>query len=188
MYIPVQVTFRNMDHSPAVENRVREHMARLERYFEPIMSCRVVVEAGHHHHHKGNLYHVRIDLTVPGAELVVSREPAQHHAHEDVYVAIRDAFDDMTRRLEDHARRTRQAVKHHETPPHGRIREIMPAADYGVIETPEGREVRFSRNSVVDFDFDKLEVGDEVRFAEIEGEEGPVASTVHVVGKHRSAG
>lgn len=188
MQIPVQVTFRNMDHSPAVETRVREHAARLERYFDQVMSCRVVVEAHHHHHQKGNLYHVRIDLTVPGAELVVSREPALHHAHEDVYVAIRDAFDDMTRRLEDHARRIRQAVKHHETPPHGRIREIMPAADYGVIETSDGRELRFSRNSVVDFDFDKLEVGDGVRFVETQGDEGPAASTVHVVGKHHITG
>lgn len=188
MQIPVQVTFRNMDHSPLLEGRVREEAAKLERYFDRIMGCRVVVEAHHHHHHKGNLYHLRIDLTVPGAELVVSREPAQHHAHEDVYVAIRDAFDDITRQLEDHARKRRDDVKYHETPSHGRIREIMPAANYGIIETSDGREIHFTRNSVVDSDFDKLDVGDEVRFAEIEGEDGPAASTVHLMGKHHIVG
>ncbi len=188
MQVPVQVTFRNMDHSPVLEGRVHEEAAKLERYFDRIMSCRIVVEAHHCHHHKGNLYHVRIDLRVPGAELVVNREPAQHQAHKDVYVTIRDAFDEITRQLGDHARKRRDDLKYHETPPHGRIREIMPAANYGVIETPNGRAIRFTRNSVVDFDFDELEVGDEVRFAEVEGEDGPVASTVHVVGKHHIVG
>lgn len=188
MQIPVQITFRNLDHSSAVEERVREQAAKLDQYFNRIMSCRVVIEAPHRHHHKGNLYHVRIDLTVPDAELVVSREPPLNQAHEDIYVVIRDAFDAMKRRLEDHARKRRKQVKHHEVSPHGRIREIMPAADYGLIETADGRELRFTRNSVVDSDFDKLEVGDAVRFAENEGEEGPTASTVYVVGKHHVVG
>lgn len=113
MNTPLQVTFRNMDHSPAVEERVRELATRLERYFEPIVGCRVVVEADHRRHHKGNTYHVTIDLTVPGAELAVSHEPDADHAHEDVYVAVRDAFNAMTRRLEDHARKVRHEVKHH---------------------------------------------------------------------------
>jgi len=188
MEIPLEVTFRNTSGSQALEANVREHAARLDRYFDQIMRCRVMVEAGHHHHHKGNLYHVRIDITVPGNEIVVSREPAGHHAHEDVYVAIRDAFDAARRRLEDHARRIRHDVKYHEPPQHGRIREIVPAADYGVIETPEGRELTFWRTSVVQGAFDKLEVGDEVTFSEAQGEQGPVASTVHVVGEHHVVG
>ncbi len=186
--LPLQVVFRNMDHSPAVEARVREQAEKLERFYDRIMSCRVVVETHHRHHHKGNLYHVRIDLTVPGDELVVSREPADHHAHEDVYVAVRDAFDAMRRQLQDFARRQRGDVKEHEPPPHGRIREIAPLADYGVIETSDGREIPFTRNSVVNYDFDKLEVGDSVRFVEVESDEGPAASTVHVEGKQHVVG
>jgi ribosomal subunit interface protein len=186
--LPLQVVFRNMDHSPAVEARVREQAEKLERFYDRIMSCRVVVETHHRHHHKGNLYHVRIDLTVPGDELVVSREPADRHAHEDVYVAVRDAFDAMRRQLQDFARKQRGDVKEHEPPPHGRIREIAPLAGYGVIETSDGREIPFTRNSVVDYDFDKLEVGDSVRFVEVESDEGPAASTVHVEGKQHVVG
>ncbi|OOG22975.1 30S ribosomal protein S30 [Thioalkalivibrio denitrificans] len=184
----VELTFRNMDPSPAVEERVRTQIDKLGQFHDHIMACRVAIESSHRHHHKGNLYHVRIDLTIPDHELVVSREPSGHHAHEDVYVAIRDAFDAMRRQLQDAVRKQRGKVKHHETPPHGRIREIAPAADYGVIETPDGREIRFSGKSVVDYDFARLEVGDSVWFTEVESEDGPAASTVHVEGKHHIVG
>jgi ribosomal subunit interface protein len=184
----VELAFRNMDASPAVEDRVRTQIAKLGQFHDHVMACRVVVECHHRHHHKGNLFHVRIDLTIPDHELVVNREPKEHQAHEDVYVAIRDAFDAMRRQLQDTVRIRRGKVKHHETPPHGRIREIAPAADYGVIETPDGREIRFSSKSVVDYDFARLEVGDPVWFTEVESDEGPAASTVHVEGKHHIVG
>lgn len=183
---PVQVLFRNMDRSAAVEDRVRELADKLENYFDNIVSCHVAVEAPHRHRRKGNRYHVRIDLTVPDAELAVNRGGS--HDHEDVYVAVRDAFAAMTRRLEDYARRHRHDVKRHTGQAHGRIREIMPAADYGVIETADGRELEFTRNSVVDDDFDRLNVGDEVRFAEAQSDRGPAASTVYVVDKRHREG
>jgi ribosomal subunit interface protein len=182
---PLQITFRNMDPSEAMEADVREKAAKLDEFFTDIMSCRVVVESLHHSHHKGNLYHVRIHITVPGEkEIVVSREPVEHHAHEDAYVAIRDAFDAARRQLQDHARQVRQDVKHHEQVPHGRIRELVPAEDYGRIQSSDGREIYFHRNSVVNADFDKLEEGMEVRFAEEQGDAGPQASSVQLVGKH----
>lgn len=184
---PLQITFRNMDHSHAVEARVRELASRLERYSNDIMGCSVVVEANHHHHHKGNLYHVRIDLTVPGTELVVSRDPPQHQANEDVYVAVRDAFKSARRQLEDYARKQQGQVKQHEAPVHGRVRELMKATGWGMIETVDGRVIRFTRRSVVDGGFDKLKVGDEVTFSEAVGVEGTVASTVHPTGKHHPA-
>ncbi len=188
MQIPVQVTFRNLASSPAIEQKVHEQAAKLDQFFEHIMSCRVVIEAPHHHHHRGNLYQVHLDVTVPDAELAVSRGDPHHHEHQDVYVVIRDAFDAMRRQLEDHARKQRGKVKHHAAPPHGRVKEIMPDVGYGVIETADGREIRFTRNSVVDGDFTKLAAGDEVRFAEVDSAEGPVASTVHLVGKHHPVG
>lgn len=188
MQIPVQVVFRNMERSAAVEERVRREVEKLEQHFQPIMGCRVALKASHKHHQEGNLFHVRIDLTVPGAELVVSRDPSEHQAHEDMYVAIRDAFDAATRQVEEYAQKRRREVKHHETPLHGRVKEIISEADRGVIETHDGREILFTRNSVVDYAFNKLNVGDEVRFSEAEGEQGPVASTVHVVGKRHVAG
>jgi ribosomal subunit interface protein len=117
MKLPVQITFRDMSPSEALEANVREKAQKLDRFYDRIMGCRVVVEAHHKHHHKGNLYHVRIDLTVPGQELVVSREPVEDHSHEDVYVAVRDAFDAARRQLEDYARRRRHQVKRHEGAP-----------------------------------------------------------------------
>ncbi len=182
MQLPLQVTFRNMEPSEAVERAVREKAAKLERFYERIMGCRVVLEAVTRRHHQGNLYRVRIDLTVPGRELVVSREPGKDHAHEDVYVAIRDAFDAMRRQLEDYARKRRGEVKHHEAPPHGRIAQLFP--DHGFIETPDGREIYFHRNSVLNGGFDHLQVGTEVAFTEEEGIKGPQASTVRPLGKH----
>lgn len=182
MKLPLQIVFRNMEPSAAIEADVRERVDKLDRFYEHIMSCRVAIELHHRHHHQGNLCHVRVDLKVPDSEIVASREPSEHHAHEDVYVAIRDAFNAVQRRLEDYIRRRRGVVKAHEAPPHGRVVELY--ADYGKIETPDGRMVYFHRNSVVGGDFDHLDVGTEVRFVEETGELGPQASTVHVIGKH----
>ncbi len=187
MELPLQITFRNVPPSPAIEANIREKMARLDRFSEHIMACRVVVEAPHRRHHQGTLYHVRIDLSVRGGELVVSREPAAHHAYEDVYVAVRDAFDAAARQLEDYVRRQRGDTKQHEAPPHGRIVRLVADEDHGFIATPDGREVYFHRNCVLGDGFDKLEVGDAVRFIEEPGEKGPQATTVRAVGKHHAA-
>lgn len=188
MQLPVQITFRDLDHSDAIEAAIREKVAKLDQLHQRIMSCRVVVEAAHKNRHKGNLYHVRIDMTVPEGELVVSRTNGMNHAHEDVYVAIRDAFDAARRQLQDHARRQRGEVKAHEVPAHGRIAQVFPEEGYGRIETSDGREIYFHRNSLIDGEFERLEVGSEVRFTEEMGEMGPQASTVHLIGKHHVVG
>jgi len=188
MKLTPEITFRGLPRSDALEADIRKKIAKLDRFFEHIMSCRVVFETGHMHHHKGNLYHVRVALTVPGRELVVSRDSEKHQAHQDPYVAVRDAFDAAQRQLEDYARELRGDVKSHDLPGRGRIVELVPYMDYGRIETPDGRLVYFHRNSVLHVDFDKLEEGIEVRFAEEQGDEGPQASTVCLVGKHPIVG
>lgn len=188
MEIPLQITFRDVPRSEALEADIREKAGKLDQFYEKLMACRVVVERPHGHQHKGELFQVRIDLTVPGRELVVQRAPGQHHAHEDPYVAVRDAFDAARRQVQDFARRQRGDVKHHEESPHGKILEVVPMRDCGTIESADGREIYFHRNSVVDADFDSLETGDEVWFAEEAAAEGPQASTVHVVGKHHRIG
>lgn len=188
MQRPLEVTFRDLDPSPAVEAKVYERAEKLEQFCDEIVGCRVMIEAPHRHHHRGNLYHVRIDLTLPGKEIVITRDPKRHNAHEDIYVALRDAFDAARRRLEEYVRRRRQQVKHHETPPHGAIKQLFPEMDYGIIVTPDNREVYFHRNSIIDADFSTLSEGMEVRFVEESGEQGPQASTVRLVGKHHVAG
>ncbi len=187
MDIPLEVSFRNMDRSDAVEARVRERAAKLEKFGDRITSCRVVIEAPQRRHHKGNLFHVRIEIGVPGRpELVVSRHPKDKHAHEDVHVAVRNAFDAARRQLEDYTRRIGGSVKTHEMPAHGKVARLFPDRDYGFVETSDGREVYFHRNAVVKGAFDRLKVGSEVRLSVVEGEsaQGPQASTVQPIGKH----
>lgn len=121
-----------MEPSAAVTDRIHEEAAKLDEFFPRITSCRVVVEAPHRHHQWGELYHVRIDLGVPGTELVVSHEPSaravlksedevtavrkhieRHPEHRDVFVAIRDAFASARRQLQDYVQRLRGEVKTH---------------------------------------------------------------------------
>jgi cold shock CspA family protein len=184
MQIPLLITFRNFERSEKIEDDIRVHASKLEEFCDRITSCRVVIEEPHHHHHKGNLYHVRVLVSVPQRELVVDREPAEHHAHEDAHVTLRDAFDAMRRQLEDYVRELRSDVKVHPVPPHGKVMQIFPEDGYGFIETPDGREIYFHRNSVLDVSFEDLQLGTDVRFTEEEGDKGPQASTVRPVGKH----
>ena len=109
MQTPLQITIRDIEHSEALETRIRDKAKKLEEFFKNIMSCRVVVEAPHKHHHQGKQFNVRIDIGVPGNEIVVNRDH-----HEDVYVALRDAFDAAKRKLEDYVRITRGDIKTHE--------------------------------------------------------------------------
>jgi cold shock CspA family protein/ribosome-associated translation inhibitor RaiA len=181
MELPLQITFRDVPPSAAVEVRIREEAEALQRFYDRIQRCRVVVELPHRHHHQGRVYDVRIDLTVPGREIVIGRDPALNHAHEDLYVAIRDAFDAAKRQLQDHIRREREHGNAHPHTPatEGRVARIFRDEGYGFIETADGREVYFHRNSVVDGDFDRLAGGTPVRFTEELGEKGPQATTVH---------
>ena len=185
MQVPLQITFRHMDSSPALEARIRQRAQELEHFFDRITACHVTVES-RHRQRQGNLFEVRIDLVVPGREIVAGRDRGINHAHEDAHVAVRDAFDALRRRLEDHAREGRGDVKLHAVPDHGRIARLLPDRDGGFIVTASGDEIYFHRNSVTDGSFDALEIGAEVRFVarESESAEGPQASTVTPLGKH----
>jgi ribosomal subunit interface protein len=178
MALSLQITVRNVSLSEAAEKSIRERASKLDSFYDKITSCHVTVDSPHRHQHKGILYDVRIDMTVPGAELVIKREP-----DEDIYVAIRNAFDAARRQLEDFVRRQRGQVKSHVGAPHARVSNLFPEEGYGFLETPDGREIYFHRNSVLNGGFDRLKVGVEVRFAEEEGEKGPQASTVAPIGK-----
>jgi len=184
MRIPLKITWRQMDPSSFAEAEIRERAGKLEQFYDDITRCEVTVEMPHKHRHQGNLFSVRIDVTVPGKEIVVQRSPDEHQAHEDPYVAIRDAFDAMRRQLEDYSRIQRGKVKTHDVPLHGEIVELNPDEGYGKLRTPDGREVYFHRNCVIDASFDKLSIGTPLRFTEELGERGPQATTAHVIGKH----
>ena len=100
MDLPLQITFRNMPPSDAINVNIMERYEKIERFADHITSCRVMVEIPHKHQPKGNLYKVSLDITLLGEEIVSNRHSGHHHAFGNVYVAIRDAFDSVYRQLE----------------------------------------------------------------------------------------
>jgi len=197
MTLPIQITFRNIEPSNGIEAKVRQEAAKLEKFYSPIMSCRVVIEVPEHRRRYGGLHHVRIDLGLPGGELVIKNEPSLHGSipeeeqktakhlevdtpHKHVELAIRDAFRSARRQLEDYARRQRRDVKTHETH-RAEVAELYPKKGYGFLKTADGRQIYFHRNSVLHGSFGRMKVGSTVAFAEEQGERGPQASTVRMV-------
>jgi ribosome-associated translation inhibitor RaiA len=102
MSLPLQITFRDIDPSPAAETKIREHAEKLAKKSSRITACHVVVQAPHRHRTKGFVYDVRVGLAVPGSDIIVGREDRERPSHADLHVAIRDAFEAARRQLEDH--------------------------------------------------------------------------------------
>jgi cold shock CspA family protein len=197
----LDVAFVNLRRSEWIEGEVRSRAARLAAFYGRITACHVRIGAPHRHHEQGNRYSVRIELSVPGRRIVVSHEPTLRATLQDldegrmrktadtravdkhVLVAVREAFDIARRRLQDHARRRRGAVKIHTVPPSGRIIRLIPERQHGWIQADDGQEVYFHRNAVLGTRFDRLRVGAAVRFVEERGEKGVQASTVRLSGR-----
>jgi hypothetical protein len=109
----LQITFLGMSRSPSVETQIQRWVGKLEKSFGRIQTCATWIELPHRHARKGNTFRVRVELAVPGEMIVVSRDAGLDHAHENVAVAISDAFRAARRRLQDHACVQRGDVKLH---------------------------------------------------------------------------
>lgn len=173
MKVPLEISSRNIDLSTEMEQLINEKAEKLNNFHDGIISCRVMVEVPHRSQRKGIFYNVRIDLTVPGGDVVVKREPG-----EDLYITICNAFDVAERQLKGFAEKQRGDVKRRETKPVGRVVRMFPEDGYGFLENMEGREVYFHENSVLGGKFKDLVVGSLVTFVEREGDEGSQASSV----------
>lgn len=173
MQVPLQIIIRDDDPSGAIEKRIREKAEKLNQFSDRIISCRVAIEFTQRHKHQGKLYNVRIHLAVPGKELV-----ANHNEKEDLYVAIRDAFDDMVRQLEKSVQKLHREVKAHPELLEGHVVRIFKEDDFGFIATSDGEEFYFNASNVVHPSFEKLEVGTPVHFIKAMGDEGPQAHRV----------
>ncbi len=173
MQIPLEISTRDVTLSPPIEAELRKRADKLERHYNRITSCRIAVERPTgNHHHEGGPYRVRVDVTVPGSELVADKQA------EEIFAAIREAFDAAERQVEDFSQRRRDHVRSQSGSPEGRVVRIFPDEGFGFLTASDGREVYFHRNAVLDPGFEKLVVGARVRFAEEQGFEGPQASTV----------
>ena len=182
MDIPLRIAFQGMEPSPALEERIRDKVSGLSRYHGHIVGGRVVIERLQKHSRQGDLFTVKIELSVPGGEITVSRE-----RDPDVYVALRDAFDAARRRLEDRERRERGTTKVHDAEFPGRIVRIFPEEGFGFIASEDGREIYFNRDNCAHPSFDRLDIGNRVRFLVAEGAEGPQARRVTRKADHEEA-
>jgi cold shock CspA family protein len=203
MQSPLQITFRNLASSATIEEWVRTEADKLDGLYNRVMRCRVAIEVPHRHHRKGSPYHIRIDLTVPGEEIVVKREPSLSHRarqlgeteikkrlevktpHKNLRAAINDAFRAAGRRLQDYARRQRGDVKSHPSLQVARVGKILQDRGYGFLTSDDGRGIYFHKNSLLNGAFSHLKVGTRVSFVEELGDKGPQASTVRTISKER---
>ena len=184
METPVQIDFQGMAAQPQIRGVIDKHVSELEQRFGRITAGRVVLKAPGGHHRIG-LYEINIRLELPdGREVNVTRTPGEDDRQSDLNFAINDAFKHARRQLQDHVRRMQGQVKQHETEPIATVARIDPSGEFGFLETTDGREIYFHRNSVLDGGFSRLTVGARVAFAEEMGEKGPQASTVRPLGKH----
>lgn len=190
MESPLQISFKNMDRSEYAEKSIREKMNKLERVYDGVTSCHVYVEAPHKHHRKGNHYEVRIEVHVPGTDLAVSNKPGDTNKHEDLNIALRDAFNAMERQLKRRRRKITGEIKTHEGALQGRIAEIDHAQGYGQIIAADGQLIYFHENSVVDGTFRDLKQRDPVELVvqTKESDIGPQASTVRPISEMKFAG
>ncbi|MCB1986454.1 MAG: HPF/RaiA family ribosome-associated protein [Burkholderiales bacterium] len=178
----LQITIRDVPHSGALDAKIREKAEKLEKFYPHIIRCRVVVGVPHKHKHQGRIFNVRLDITVPGNELVIN-----HDSDEDVYVALRDAFNAAKRQLEDYSRRQRHDVKAHSPVLHGKVVRVFKDEGYGFVESLDGRELYFHCDNLSGGNFDQLTPGEEVQFIEDIGSEGYQAKRVST-GKHHIPG
>jgi ribosomal subunit interface protein len=184
MQTSVEIDFQDIDPTPAVREAINQHVAELERRFSRVTACRVVLKGPGNHHRTGGLYEVNIRLALPdGREVNVGRTAQNDERHSDLTFAINDAFKRARRQLQDQVRRLQRQVKTREAPPTATVVRLDESGEFGFLETADGQEVYFHRNSVLD-GFDRLTVGSRVTFAEEMGEKGPQASTVKLLGKH----
>ncbi len=176
MKLPLEISARDVRINDETEELIRDKALKLDRFYDQIIGCRVKVDMPHRSQRSGIMYNVRIDITVPGGELIVKREPDQ-----DLHVAIVNSFETARRRVTEYAEKQRGGVKTHFEKPVARVVRIFPEQGYGFLMTPEGREVYFHKNAVLDGKFEALKVGTEVTFIEQSGDKGAQASSVSAV-------
>ncbi len=185
MQKPLELTFKDIDRSDAIESLVHEKVDRLEQFCDNITSCFVIIEKPQKHQSSGNPFKVVIEVRIPpNKNLVVRRDPGEGEMHDPLDAVVRDAFAAMERQVKKTTELQRNEMK---TPADaqvvGIVREVVADEGYGFLQTLDGRDIYFHKNAVVHDDWGRLEVGTGVRYVEREGEEGPQASTVQIVDK-----
>jgi cold shock CspA family protein/ribosome-associated translation inhibitor RaiA len=189
MQIQPEIAFHNIESIPWAEQEIRARIAKLEKIYDRLITCRVRVDQ-----RNDNPTHtippvVRIEMGIPGRkDLVVSHEPdyLQHKfQNPDLRNAINEAFRIAEDQLAEYKTqlqdRTREPFRHAgDTQALGQVADIDPAGDFGFILTSTGSMLYFHRNSVLSGNFDDLRRGTAVHYVEEMGDTGPTAAKVRV--------
>ncbi len=180
MQVPLRIVLKGVREPAKIRSIIEKAASGLEKFHGRVTSCRVAVTNPDSRHAQGGLYDVHVVLRVPGhKDIAISQRAGDDPECEHVRVALRRAFAQARRRLQDLARQMRGDVKIHEDPKTpGRVVKLFARSGYGIIEAADGQEFYFHRNSVLNGGFKNLRVGATVRFVESEGDKGPQASTV----------
>ena len=173
MSAQLRIDSRNVVVPESISKRINRRVTKLERVFHRMTSCKITIDGPQGLPRKGRQFGVRLDISVPGKEIVTNR-----HQADNLAVAVRLTFDAAQRQLEEYSRIRRQDVKRHQETPRGSIVRLFKEDGYGFISDEEGREIYFHRNSVLDPGFGDLQIGARVRFAEEQGNDGPQATSV----------
>jgi cold shock CspA family protein/ribosome-associated translation inhibitor RaiA len=191
MQTPVEIDFQGIQATEQLRACVTKNISMLEQRFGRITACRVLIRGPSERHRKGGAFDVSIRLSLPqGREVDIGRSEGRVRDAEtdnrllDPIVALNDAFKRARRRLQDHARRMQGHVKNHDGPPIATVTRFDDAAGFGFLETQDGREVYFHKNSILDGGASHVAPGTLVTYFEEMGDKGPQASTVRVLGKH----
>jgi cold shock CspA family protein len=184
METPVQIDFQGMDAKPEIRSAIAKHVAQLEERYGRVTAGRVVLKAPGGRPRTGGLYEINVRLALPeGREVNIGRTPQDDERYSDLNFALNDAFKRARRQLQDKVGRLQGEVKQHEGEPTATVVRVDASGEFGFIETGDGREIYFHKNSVLDGG--PIAEGMRVTFHEEVGEKGPQASTVKVMGKHK---
>ena len=179
MQIEPIISYQNLDHSPVVEDLVRERIEALEKRYDRITGCEVTMDAPQKRKRHGRVFRVRLNLRLPGQDLSVSREVAQGSAQDDLILAVNRAFSAAEKAVKKRKKVMGGVeVKHHAPVLHGKIAELEPELGHGWIRGDDGKMVYFQRDSLTSNDWDQLKTGTRLRFREMEGDKGPYATAV----------
>ena len=183
MEVQPEIAFRNIEPTDELKNRIFAGIDKLEEVYDGIITCRVMVEETNPGRKAGKLNHVRLDISIPNHDVVINRNPPEHPASQDLPQALNEAFDKARRKLKKvkQQQRSNGPAQGRDLPPHGRVIKLLTdetGVRYGFLMSRDGRQIYFHENALADLDYDDLEVGTEVGYAERKGDEGPQASTV----------
>jgi len=186
MQVPVEISFKDINKTPELEDLINQKIARLEKICNYIISCRVMIERPQKYPDTGNPHRVRIDITVPPAHEIVARQSASEgDMHNPLETVIIKTFQAAERQLKELTERQHGEVKTHpQQQVMGVVEKLFIDQEYGFIKTTDTSEdIYFHKNSVLHGDFDRLTIGTGVRFVVEQGDKGLQASSVEIIYK-----